>query len=116
MQDFRNLNVWRKAHELVLIIYRLTAHFPPEERFGLRSNLRRLATEIPSVIASGSAKRTDPEFARCLDSAIGFSAVLEYHALLARDLEMFREADYNYAYEQIVEVRKMIISLAKRIG
>ena len=47
VKTFRELIVWQKAHELTLEIYKLTSHFPSEERFGLISQMRRAAYSIP---------------------------------------------------------------------
>ena len=53
MRDFRDLTVWSKAHALMLEIYRATARFPPEERYGLTSQLRRSTASVPTNIAEG---------------------------------------------------------------
>ncbi len=116
MQNFRNLKVWQKSHELVIDVYKLTAHFPPDERFGLRSLLRKTATEIPSNIAYGTGKKTDGEFAQALHSALGHGSRLEYHLLLSRDLELFTEDDYNFLNERLVEVKKMLNGFGGRLG
>lgn len=116
MQNFRNLKVWQKSHELVIDIYRHTAHFPSDERFGMRSLLRRTATEIPSSIAYGTGKKTDAEFAQALYSALGHGSRLEYHLLLSRDLELFTEGDYNFLNERLVEVKKMINAFGGRLS
>jgi len=115
MQNFRNLKVWQKAHELVIDIYKHTKFFPPDERYGMRSMLRRTATEIPSSIAFGAGKRTDAEFAQALSGALGHSSRLEYHLLLSRDLEMLTEADYNLLNERLIEVKKMINGIGGRL-
>ncbi len=64
MKDFRTLKVWHKAHSLVLDVYRGSAGFPSEERFGLTSQLRRAGVSIPANIAEGCGRRTDDDFAR----------------------------------------------------
>ena len=69
MQDFRNLKVWQKAHQLALETYRLTADFPREETFGLRHSIRKIAVDIPAYIAEEAGKASDPEFA----AAVGFA-------------------------------------------
>ncbi|MBW1688064.1 MAG: four helix bundle protein, partial [Deltaproteobacteria bacterium] len=56
MRDFRDLKVWSKAHALTLEIYRATATFPPEERYGLTSQLRRSTASIPTNIAEGCGR------------------------------------------------------------
>ncbi len=53
MRDFRDLKVWVKAHALTLAIYGATAGFPPEERYGLTSQLRRATASITTNLAEG---------------------------------------------------------------
>jgi len=60
MQDFKNLKVWQKAHELALFTYTITADFPKEEMFGLRNTLRKTSVDIPACIAEGCARRITP--------------------------------------------------------
>src|SRR5215217_5537865 len=89
MQDFHNLLVWQKAHQLALLTYRLTADFPKDEMFGLRTSLRRIGVDIPAYIAEGSMKANDVEFAKSLSAALGFANRLEYYELLSRDFTFF---------------------------
>src|SRR5947209_6396749 len=86
MQDFRNLLVWQKSHELVLQVYRISRDFPREEFFGLTSQMRRCAVSVRSNIAEGCGRGSDPDFARFLIIAMGSSSELEYQLLLSRDL------------------------------
>ncbi len=115
MQDFRNLKVWQRAHELTLLIYKLTIDFPREELFGLRNSLRKTCVDIPAFIAEGCGKPTDSEFAKSLFSALGFTNRLEYYALLAFELEMFSEADYKELNNKILEVKKMLHGFNQRL-
>ena len=108
MQDFHNLLVWQKAHQLALLTYKLTADFPKEEMFGLKSSLRRVSVDIPAYIAEGSMKPNDAEFGRSLSAALGFANRLEYYALLARDLQFFGSANHSEYEAAIIEVKKML--------
>jgi len=56
MKDFRQLQVWQKAHSIVLEIYHVTADFPRDERFGLISQIRRASVSVPSNIAEGCGR------------------------------------------------------------
>ena len=87
MQDYRKLAVWKRAHELTLAIYACTGGFPRDEAFGLTSQLRRSAASIPANIVEGCGRDTNAEFARFLYIALGSANELEYHLLLARDLD-----------------------------
>jgi four helix bundle protein len=79
-QTFRDLMVWRKAHEFVLAIYRLTESFPEREKHGLAQQMRRAAVSIPADIAEGFGKRSLPEKGRFLNIAEG--SVKERHCYL----------------------------------
>ena len=116
MQNFRNLLVWRKAHELALLTYRLTTTFPKDEAFGLRNSLRKTAVDIPAYIAEGAGKRTDSEFFNTLSVAIALANRLEYYALLSKDLHLIGDDDHEEYDALIVEVKKMINGFSKRLG
>jgi four helix bundle protein len=73
MRNYRNLTVWQKSHQATLTVYRITQNFPREELFGLVSQTRRTALSIPSNIAEGSGRNSDPDFARFLQIAAGSS-------------------------------------------
>ncbi len=83
MEDFKNLKVWKKAHELTLMLYRLTRAFPKDEIYGLTSQIRRSAASVEANIAEGCGRRSDPELRRFLQIARGSASELECHLLLA---------------------------------
>ena len=116
MQNFRNLLVWQKAHELALLTYRLTADFPRDEAFGLKSSLRRISVDIPSHIAEGSSKRTDEGFGTSLSTALGLANRLDYHALISRDLTLLAEKPHTDYESKITEVKKMLNKLIGQLG
>jgi four helix bundle protein len=57
VKDFKTLQVWQKAHELTLRIYRISQSFPKEELYGLTSQTRRAAASIPANIAEGCGRQ-----------------------------------------------------------
>jgi four helix bundle protein len=76
--DYRDLVAWKKAIDLAEQVYRQTAEFPLEERYGLTSQMRRAATSVPSNIAEGQGRRSsDQEFVRFLQIALGSLCELE---------------------------------------
>ncbi len=115
MQDFKNLKVWQKAHELALLTYKITADFPKEELFGLRNTLRKTSVDIPGFIAEGCAKTKDIEFGRSIGMSLALSNRLEYYALMAKDLGLLGDAVHEQHLERIVEVRKMLSGFSKRL-
>ena len=95
MKDFRNLEVWKRAHALTLTVYKATAGFPMEERFGLTSQVRRCSASIGANIAEGCGKRGNAEFQRFLQIASGSASEAEYQLLLARDLGYLTESAHR---------------------
>ena len=86
----QRLEVWRDAMALVESIYRVTAHFPPDERLGLTMQLRRAAVSVPSNIAEGAARRSTPEYLRFLSIARGSLSELDTQLELAARLGFAR--------------------------
>jgi four helix bundle protein len=78
--------VWRKTHEFVLAVYRLTQSFPEREKYELARQMRRAAVSIPANIAEGFGKRSQPEKARFLNIAEGSLEECRYYLILAQDL------------------------------
>ena len=56
MQPYKDLKVWQRSHDLVLSVYRITKHFPDEERYGIVSQIRRAVVSVPTNIAEGSKR------------------------------------------------------------
>ena len=115
MQDFKQLKVWQKAHQLTLAVYRATESLPREELYGLTSQIRRSCTSIPANIAEGCGKSGDREFARFLQISMGSSSELEYHILLAHDLGFLGDSEYEKLESEIVEVKRMLTGLIKTL-
>src|SRR5574338_734837 len=91
MKKYEKLLAWQRARELVLVVYRSTASWPADERYGLTGQLRRAAVSVAANIAEGSAKQGPREFRRFLDIAIGSLAEIGCLLTLARDLELLSE-------------------------
>ena len=64
MQDYRNLRVWQKAHQLAVNVYALPAYLQDPEGWALRDQILKAAISIPSNIAEGAGRGSDPDFAR----------------------------------------------------
>ena len=85
-RSFRDLLVWRKAHEFVLAVYAFTAAFPRHETYGLAAQLRRAAVSIPANIAEGFRRRGRVDKARFMNLAEGSLEECRYYLILAQDL------------------------------
>jgi four helix bundle protein len=115
MQSFKNLRVWEKSHKLTLDVYASSTTLPREEMYGLTSQMRRAAASIAMNIAEGCCRKGDAEMARFLQIAMGSASELEYQFLLAHDLKYLRSPGYEELMTQVVEVKKMLSSLLRKI-
>lgn len=116
MSDYRNLQVWTKAHQLTTAVYRVTGTFPKEEIYGLTSQMRRAAVSIPSNIAEGSGRGSNPDFIRFLRIASGSVNELEYQCLLAQELGFMQTDSQQQLTTQISEVRRMLSGLINKLN
>jgi len=102
--SYRDLEAWRLGMSLAEAVYALTRSFPPEERFGLTSQLRRSAVGIPSHVAEGHQHGTRA-YRHYVVMALGSQAECETQLELARRLALASP-------EQIAPV----VDLAARVG
>ena len=115
MKNFRDLEVWSLSHQLTLQAYRATQRFPAEERFGLISQIRRAAASVPANIAEGCGRKGNSEFHRFLQIAMGSASELEYHLLLARDLDYLEEPTHESLHQSTTRVKRMLASLINKV-
>lgn len=115
MQNYENLKVWNKAHQLTLDLYQCTRSFPEDERFGLISQIRRASASIGANIAEGCGRRGNAELARYLHMAMGSASEVQYHLRLSRDLSFLRGEQYTKLHAQVIEVKRMLASLAAHL-
>jgi four helix bundle protein len=115
MRNYRDLQVWGKAHNLTLELYRVSRQFPREEVYGITSQLRRAAASIGANLAEGCGRRTSSELARFVRIAMGSASELDYHLLLSRDLGFMTDNDFTGTSATLNEVRKMLTSFLQSV-
>lgn len=115
MQNYKDLQVWKKSHDVTLEIYKITKYFPKEELFGLVSQLRRASVSIPTNIAEGSGRFTQKDFASFLQISLGSWQEIEYLMFLASELNYLSKEDFNNINTSVGEVKAMLISLIKKV-
>lgn len=116
MQDYRKLLVWQKAHKLVIDVYMNTKNFPKDELYGVTSQFRRAVVSIAANIVEGAGRKTKPDFARFLTVSLGSTNEIEYFLILSKDLEYLKSEKYESLNNQLIEVRKMLLSLERTIS
>ncbi|MBI2010739.1 MAG: four helix bundle protein [Candidatus Colwellbacteria bacterium] len=113
IQRFTDLNAWKEAHKLSLIIYKLTANFPAEERYSLIDQMRRAAVSVTSNISEGFSRNSANEKRRFYSMAKGSNMELQNQLILSKDLGYLDGDEFKKAFEQSVNVNKLISGLFK---
>jgi four helix bundle protein len=116
MKNFRDLQIWERAHRPTPTIYATTLKFPREELYGLTSRVRRCAVSIGANIAEGCGKTGNNEFQRFLHIAAGSASELDYELLLAKDLAYLSKPDYAGIADELSHIRKMLSSLLRKVN
>ena len=111
-KTFQDLIVWQKAHKFVLAIYTITKQFPPDERFGLTSQIRRASVSIPANIAEGFSKKTKADKARFYNIAKSSLEEVRYYLILAGDLDYIENSNL---LKQLEEISKLLNSYTKNL-
>jgi four helix bundle protein len=104
MRNYKDLQVWQKAHTLTLMIYKGTQRFPIEERYGLTSQIRRACASVPANLAEGCGRRSEGEMARFIQIAMGSGR----GAFLSI-------ADYTNLDSELSAVMRMLSALSQKI-
>ncbi len=91
------------------MVYEVTKVFPKEEMFALTQQIRRCAVSIPSNIAEGCGRGTDPQLVQFLDVAHGSACELETQLYLAFDLNYLQKPLLMSTINEVNEIQKMIL-------
>jgi four helix bundle protein len=111
-----DLIVWQKAMDLVTVIYKITATFPGEERFGLSSQARRAAVSIPSNIAEGHGRKSTGAYLNHLSIAHGSLMELETQIQIALRLNFVGADETSTLLVQTNGIGKMLNGLKRSLS
>jgi len=116
MHNFKELIVWQKGVDLAVDTYKITRHFPQEERVGLTQQINRSAISIPSNIAEGAGRNSPKEFNNFLGISAGSSCELETQLTIANRIGVLKPNDFSYLSQNLGEIQKMIYRLQQTIN
>ena len=111
--NFKELKIWQKAMNLVILTYKNTAMLPDEERFGIIQQMKRATVSIPSNIAEGSGRGSSKDFDRFLNMAVGSLYELETQYLICEELKFL--TDLSETKNLISELKMMINAFSEHI-
>jgi len=115
VRDFTRLEIWKRSHELTLKIYQITKSFPKDELSGLTSQIRRSASSIPTNIAEGCGRNTNPQLKYFIEIAAGSYSELLYQIILSKDLQYISEIQFTQLYDEVLQVGKMLYSYSSKL-
>jgi four helix bundle protein len=115
VRPHETLEVWQKAVDFVVMIYAVTKAFPPEEKFGLTSQIRRAAISVPANLAEGAARQSDKEFMHFISISQGSCSEVETELLIALKLGFLMEPDYIELKAAANSIGRMLVGLSKHL-
>ncbi|MGK0387057.1 MAG: four helix bundle protein [Patiriisocius sp.] len=111
--SYRDLNVWQNAMNLVEDVYKITANFPKEEKYGLISQIRRCSVSIPSNISEGFMRKSTKEYIQFIYISLGSLGELDTQMEIAVRLKfMESQKDFN---EKLLLIRKQLYGMVKSL-
>lgn len=116
MNHWKELVVWRKSHELVLLIYKVVATFPKNEQYALADQIKRAAASVPANIVEGHSRNSQKDFLRFLYIARGSLEELRYFLLLSKDLQYIDDTKYDEIEATCTQTSKLLNGLIKSLS
>ena len=111
MKTHKDLDVWNKAMDFVVLLYKKTKDFPKDEIYSLTNQMRRAAVSIPSNIAEGASRQSNKEYIQFLYIARSSAKELETQLIIANRLEYLSEEDFTNLNQDLVNIAKMLTGL-----
>ena len=115
LKSYRDLEVWQKAMDLVVICYQLTEKFPKSEIYGLVDQLKRAAVSVPANIVEGRQRQYSKEFLQHLSIAYASLAEVETHVQIAGRLNYIDEEQIGNLLNKTAELGRMLNGLRRSI-
>lgn len=116
MKNFKQLKIWEKGVEIVEKVYELTNSIPQREKYGMISQITRAAISISSNIAEGSSRKSDKDYARFLEIALGSTFEVETQLIILQRLKMCELKNIQKIFELIDEEQKMLIAFINKLS
>ncbi|TWR24043.1 four helix bundle protein [Mucilaginibacter pallidiroseus] len=116
MHNFKELKIWKAGIEVSKFTFNITRNFPPDERYGLISQMTRAAVSIPSNIAEGCGRKSNKELHQFLNISLGSAFELETHFIIANEFAYITENQLKEATLMLAEIQKMIYGLQKSLN
>ena len=111
MHKFKELAIWQRSRLFCSKVYEIPSNFPESEKFGLTNQLRRASVSILSNIAEGSSRKSNKDFSRFLQIALGSAYEIETQLLISSVLKFISIEELNTIVNELNEIVKMVSKL-----
>ena len=115
IKNYMDLDVWKKSHEFVIDIYKITKDFPKFEIYSLISQLRRAAYSIPANIAEGNGKQYIKEYIQFLYISKASINEARYFLLLSKDLDYINNNKFHKLIKLLNPIEMMLMGLIRSL-
>jgi four helix bundle protein len=115
MRNFRNLEIWKGSLRFTKEIYVHTELFPKKEKYGLSSQIQRAAVSIVSNIAEGASRKSEADFARFLEIAMGSAFEVETQLTIAKELNYLSEQKFDELIKKLTIIQKQTNQLITKL-
>ena len=115
IKNFTDLIVWKEAHKLVLVIYRIVEEFPSKEQYALVSQITRAIVSVTSNIAEGFGRQGLKEKIQFYYLAQASLTEVQNQLIIARDLRYITQAEFGSVWERTLLVHKLLSGLIKSL-
>ena len=116
MHNIKKLKIWSDSIDLCVDVYQALANMPNDERYGLSSQIKRSAVSIPSNIAEGAGRDTNPQFSHFLNIAYGSSYELQTQLIISERLNYISSEVNESLLQKLNEVQKMVYVFKENIN
>jgi four helix bundle protein len=111
MNSFRDLKVWNKSMAMLVDVYKHLKKFPDAEKFNLVSQIQRSAVSVPSNIAEGCGRHSNPAFKQFLSVSLGSAYELETQLIISNKLNFLEDESFKAPQDRVIEIQKMTYGL-----
>jgi four helix bundle protein len=116
MRNFKELKIWQRGFDIAVKSFRLTGDFPPNQKFGISSQITKSAVSIPSNIAEGSSRLSEKDYCRFIEISLGSSFELETQLLIAKAVNFGSVELAAEILKDVDEEQKMLISFIGKLN
>ena len=116
MRPHERLDLWKKAMDFVVDVYKVTEAFPKDEKFGLTSQLRRASVSIVANVAEGAARKSTKEFRQFLSHSQGSASEVDTELVISQRLSYLSRSDYDRLAKDVDHIGRMITRLSQSLS